>query len=368
MVTSRAAVFMQVGDPLVVEELRYPDPAPSEVLVKNYASGICHSQLHQMFGSLTAPGPALLGHESTGIVEAVGSDVTHVKEGDKVFVTWVPRDAAPGDPMPGRISPVGFRDTEIAGGPASIYTWSEHTLAPEQFVVKADEDIDNSVTSIIGCAVMTGAGAVLNTANVQKGESVAIFGIGGVGMSAVAAAAVREADPLIAIDLDDEKLEFAKKFGATHTINASTEDPIAAIAALTGPPGAVGIFGGPVSGLEYAFDCIGVNQTIAQIVQAVRPAEWGGVSEGGTAVLVGVPAGDAPINALDMLLGAKTLTASIGGSSRPHDDFPEFVRWYKEGMLDLDALVTKRWTLDQINEGVEDLRAGNVFGRSIIEF
>ena len=124
----------------------------------------------------------------------------------------------------------------------------------------------------------------------------------------------------------------------------------------------------PVSGLEYAFDCIGVNQTIAQIVQAVRPAEWGGVSEGGIAVLVGVPAGEAPINALDMLLGAKTLTASIGGSSRPENDFPEFVRWYKEGMLDLDALVTKRWTLDQINEGVEDLRAGNVFGRSIIEF
>ena len=187
-------------------------------------------------------------------------------------------------------------------------------------------------------------------------------------MSAVAAAAVREADPLIAIDLDDEKLEFAKKFGATHTINASTQEPIAAIAELTGPPGAIGFLGQAVCGLDYTFDCIGVNQTIAQICLAVRPAEWGGVSEGGMAVLVGVPSGEATINALDMLIGAKELKASIGGSSRPENDFPEFVRWYKEGMLDLDALVTKRWSFDQINEGVEDLRAGNVFGRSIIEF
>lgn len=367
MVTSRAAVFLQPGDPLVVEELRYPDPAPSEVLVKNYASGICHSQLHQMFGTLAGPGPVLLGHESTGVVEAVGSDVSHVKPGDKVFVTWVPRDAKPGDGMPDPVSPIGFRDTEIANNPGGIYTWSEHTLAPQEFVVKADEDIDNSVTSIIGCAVMTGAGAVLNTADVQKGESVAIFGIGGVGMSAVAAAAVREADPIIAVDLDDEKLEFAKKFGATVTINASQVDPIEKIVELTGT-GAVGFLGTPVSGLDYAFDCIGVHKTIEQICLAVRPAEWGGVSEGGTAVLVGVPEGEATINALDMLLGAKALKASIGGSSRPAKDFPEFVRWYKEGMLDLDALVTKRWKLDQINDAVEELRQGKVFGRSILEF
>ena len=364
MVTSRAAVFMKVGEPLVVEELRYPDPGPNEVLVKNYASGICHSQLHQMFGTLAQPGPVLLGHEATGIVEAAGANVTHVKEGDKVFVTWVPRNAKPGDGMPGTVTPIGFRDTEIA---ASIYTWSEHTLAPQEFVVKADEDIDNSVTSIIGCAVMTGAGAVINTADVQKGESVAIFGIGGVGMSAVAAAASREAHPIIAIDLDGEKLEFAKKFGATHTINASEGDPVAAIAELTGT-GEIGFLGTATSGLDYAFDCIGVKQTIAQICAAVRPAEWGGVSEGGTAVLVGVPDGEATINALDMLIGAKALKASIGGSSVPEHDFPEFVRWYKEGILDLDTLVTKRWKLDDINEAVDELRGGKVFGRSILEF
>ncbi len=365
MVTSRAAVFMEIGQPLVVEELRYPDPGPDEILVKNYASGVCHSQLHQMFGSLAVPGPVLLGHESTGIVEAAGSNVTHVKEGDKVFVTWVPRNAKPGDGMPGTVTPIGFRDTEIA---ASIYTWAEHTLAPQEFVVKADEDIDNSVTSIIGCAVMTGAGAVINTADVQAGESVAIFGIGGVGMSAVAAAAERGANPIIAVDLDQAKLDFAMKFGATHTVNAKDTDAIAAIVELTGTPGVVGPLGGAVSGLDYAFDCIGVHQTIAQICQAVRPAEWGGVSEGGTAILVGVPEGEATINALDMLLGAKSLKASIGGSSSPDHDFPEFVRWYKEGLLDLDALVTKRWKLDDINEAVDELRSGNVFGRSILEF
>ena len=361
---SRAAIFIEPGQPLVVDEVEYGDPGPGEVLARNFSSGICHSQLHQMHGPRAVPGPFMLGHEATSEVVAVGEGVTHVAPGDKVFLTWIPRDAAPGEGQPPPLrSEVRWRGENIVRG---VYTWSEHTLVRQQYVVKVPDDVANDVTSIIGCAVMTGAGAVLHTADVQRGQSAAVIGVGGVGLSAITALAVREADPIIAVDLDDAKLELAKRFGATFGVNAGEGDAVAEIGKLTGP-GTKNWFNQPTSGLDFAFDCIGKEVTIHQILEAVRPGDITN-TRGGTAVLVGVPDGEASLNVLDLLRGEKRFIGSYGGSCRPDRDFPEFIRWHKEGLLDLDALVTERVKLEEINEATERLRRGEIAGRSIIEF
>jgi len=346
---STVAVHVEHGQPLVVEELDFPAPAPDQVLVRQFASGVCHSQLHQLHNP-AQPRPALLGHESTGVVEAVGANVTHVKEGDHVMVTWVPRSPEPGfRPAPAVLS---FRGEEVRS--QNVFTWAKHTLVHHQYVVPLAKDVPTDVTAIIGCAVLTGVGAAQNTANVQAGQSVAVFGAGGVGLCVIAGAAARRASPIIAVDLSDEKLEFAKKFGATHGINAKETDPVQAILDLTG------------GGVDFAFDAIGVRQTMEQILPAVKPAQLG-YSTGGTAVLVGVPQEDMTLNARMLLIGEKKYIGSIGGSSHPDRDFPQFVRMYKEGELDLNALVTTRYPLEQINEAVAALERGQIAGRAILE-
>ena len=361
---SRAAVFTEPGQPLVIDEVEYGELAPGEVLVRNLYSGVCHSQLHQMYGPRAVPGPFLMGHESTSIVEAVGEGVTNVRAGDKAFVTWIPRDKRPGEGSPPPLkTPILWRGNNIGRG---VYTWAEHTVARHELVVKVPQDIPDDVTSIIGCAVMTGAGAAINTADVQKGQSAAVFGVGGVGLSCIAGLHVREADPIIAIDLDDEKLELARKFGATITINAKQANAIEEIIRITGK-GRLNPFGKPLSELDYAFDCIGKTVTIHQILEAVRAGD-NSIDHGGKAILVGVPDGEASIDALDLLRGEKTLTSSYGGSCRPDRDFPVFIRWFKEGLLDLNALVTERVSLDELNATCERLRHGDVLGRSVIRF
>ena len=213
---------------LRIDEVSLPDPGPYQVVVKQFSSGICHSQLHQMHRP--RPAPVVLGHESTGVVLAKGKEVTHVKEGDRVMVTWVPRDGENNKRQPIGAS-IDLPNGTTAMG--NVFTWADHTIADEQYVVAMPNDVPTDVTSIIGCAVMTGSGAVYHTTGVKKGESVAVFGVGGVGLSAIAAAAVVEASPIIAVDLDDEKLAFAKKFGATHGVNARNGDPIEQIRQLT---------------------------------------------------------------------------------------------------------------------------------------
>jgi Zn-dependent alcohol dehydrogenase len=199
---------------------------------------------------------------------------------------------------------------------------------------------------------------------VKKGQSVAIFGVGGVGLSAIAAAKVVEADPVIAVDLDEDKLEFAKKFGATHGVNASQGNPIEAIRDITRKH----IGGGAeVFGADYVFDCIGVRQTMEQILPAARNGILG-AQTGGTAVLVGVPMTEATLDARDLLINEKKYIGSIGGSCRPDRDFSMFLRWYAEGDLDLDALVTRRFKIDEINEAVHALEQGHIAGRAILEF
>ena len=347
---------------LEIQEIDLPDPGPTQVVVRQYASGVCHSQLHQMHRQRRRP--VLLGHESTGIVIKKGREVSHVEEGDTVLVTWVPRDAAKAaaPPRPAALS--------VSGGEAisqNVFTWADHTLADEQFVVNAGPDIAKETTAIIGCAVMTGAGAVINTADVQAGDSVAIFGVGGVGLSAVVGAKMRGADPIIAVDLNDEKLAFAKRFGATHGINAGETNAVEAIHALTGKPNQVSIGGRPVTGVDFAFDCIGLKVTMEQIVPACRPGHFG-ACQGGTAVLVGVPSTTVELNAGEMLGQEKQFRGSIGGSCSPDRDFPTFLDWHKKGDLDLEALVTERYAIEEINEATAALAEGQVSGRSILAF
>ena len=239
---ARVVVCPQGPGPLRIEEVDLPDPGPHQVVVKQLASGVCHSQLHQMHGPRAQQ--QLLGHESTGIVLAAGSEVSHVREGDRVMVTWVIRDPdASRLPVPASLT---LPDGSVAQS-QNTFTWADHTIADEQYVVAMPADAPTDVTSIIGCAVMTGAGAVYHTAGVQRGESVAVFGVGGVGLSAITGAAVVGADPIIAVDLSEEKLDFARRFGATIGVNASEVDPVERIHELTSRPDQLKHNGEPVT-------------------------------------------------------------------------------------------------------------------------
>jgi len=362
---ARVVVVPAEAGPLQIREVQLPDPGPYQVVVKQFASGICHSQLHQMHRPRGGGVNQILGHESTGVVLAVGKEVKHVQEGDHVMVTWVPRDGEnESRRAEGIVLDIGGGETARTG---NSFTWADNTIADEQYIVKIGKDERTDVTAIIGCAVMTGAGAVYYTAGVKKGQSVAIFGVGGVGLSAIAAAAVIGADPIIAVDLDHEKLEFAKKFGATVGVNASEVDPVEAIRGLTESKDEQDMLGRWVAGVDYAFDCIGVRKTMEQIMPAARSGVLGAKS-GGTAVLVGVPQTPVELNATDLLLNEKRYIGSIGGSCRPDRDFAMFLRWFKEGDLDLDAMVTARYKLDDINEATDALAAGKIAGRAIMQF
>lgn len=359
---ARVVVLPAETSELRVEELTLPDPGPHQVVVQEFASGVCHSQLHQMHRPRQSP--VVLGHEATGVVVKTGSEVSHVAEGDIVLLTWVPRNIEAAGRVPERAV------LEVSDGTAqseNVFTWADHTLCDEQYVVKVDPNIKKDVTSIIGCAVMTGAGAVINTANVQAGQSVVIFGVGGVGLSAVVGAKVAGANPIIAVDLDDGKLEFAKAFGATHTINASEVDPVAAVHELTVRDGQFAMSRKPVSGADFAFDCIGIRTTMEQIVPACRTGYFG-ANDGGTAVLVGVPSTPVELNAVDVLINEKHFIGSIGGSCAPDRDFPRFLDWHEDGSLNLEAMVTARYSIDQINEATQALENGQIHGRAILEF
>ena len=355
---SKAAILVEPNSPLVVDEVTFPDPAPDQALVKLFASGICHSQLHQIHrrpetahAGTPAQYPTLLGHEATGVVVATGVDVDHVQEGDHVITTWVDRALDEDAPPRSRVE-AQWRDMSVNVGGA---TWTEHTLISERLVVPMSKDVATDVTSIVGCAVLTGSGVIMNTLDVGIDDSVAVFGVGGVGLCALVAAQVVGAYPIIAVDLSDEKLEFAQQFGATHTVNASDGDPVEAIRALTN------------GGVEFAIDAIGAPSTQEQILYAARPGVVG-LKKGGTACLVGAVQTQGRIDIEELRISQRTYTGTRGSASRPDRDFPIYIRWFQEGKLDLNGLVTRRYTLDQINDAVDDLTAGMITGRSIITF
>lgn len=346
-----AAIQTATKAKLELVELELPDPGPDQVTVKVLSSGVCHSQLHQMHNPALAR-PLLLGHEGTGVVLKAGANVTHVKEGDRCILTWVPRVPIRGRP---NWQPTGARfNGELAHG--HVYTWSEIVLTSSTLVVPIGEDHPEDVSCIVGCAVLTGAGAVLHTAKVRPGESVAVFGAGGVGLSAIKAASMLEAYPIIAVDLDDEKLAFARDFGATHTVNASGNvDPVAVIRDLTH------------GGVDYAFDAIGTRTTCEQILPATRGGGMGADNLGGLAVLIGVPPKEMTVDPSLFMSEQRRFCGSLG-ATYPDRDFPMFLRWHQEGKFPLDKLVTRRYRLSEINDACDDLTAGRILGRAIIEF
>ncbi|MDA1240477.1 MAG: zinc-binding dehydrogenase [Chloroflexi bacterium] len=347
---TRAAIMAAHGEPLLVEEIELDDPGPSEVLVKLFATGICHSQLHQIHNPLS-PVPLLLGHEATGVVLKAGSAVTHVREGERVMVQFVPRDLPEGKDTADRTT-FRWRGQEYRAG---VYTWAEHALLNEQMVVPLPNDVPTDVTAIIGCAVITGVGAVLYSANVQPGQSVAIFGVGGVGTNIIAGAKIAGADPIIAVDLQEGKLGYAKEIGATHTVNAADVDAPEAIKKLTG------------GGVDFAFDAIGAEVVVKQALMSVKAGVLG-VRRGGAAVIVGIGQGDVTLPRM-FPGGERTMMGSMGGSERPEITMPRYVELYKAGKLPLERFVSKRYdNLDQINEGVRALEQGEIEGRSIIVY
>ena len=358
----RAAIYVEPKKPLIVDEVEFADPGPDQVLVKLYSSGVCHSQLHTMQRP-ARPGhrlPVLLGHEATGVVVARGRAVTHVKEGDHVITTWVDRDSATTN-QPMVMHALNDREQYIATWKGrevmhSAATWGEYAVAQERVVVPLPKELPTDVTSIIGCAVMTGAGAIINTLQVRPGQSVAVFGAGGIGLCAISAASIVDAHPIIAVDVNDAKLEFARRFGATHIVNGKNGDPVQAIKELT------------AGGVDFALDAIGLPLTQEQILRAVRPG-FSGLNKGGTALLIGITPPDAKaILDTSLFVGNRSFTRTSGGDCKPDRDFPIFLRWLRDGKLKLDQLVTNRYRLDQINEAVEDLEHGRILGRGILTF
>jgi Zn-dependent alcohol dehydrogenase len=361
-VKGRAAIYVEPKRPLIIDEVEFADPGPDQVLVKLFSSGVCHSQLHTMQRPARKGQslPVLLGHESTGVVAAKGRDVTHVEEGDHVITTWVDRDSAKTN-QPMVLHALSDRAQFWANWKGkrvmhSAATWAEYAVAQERVVVPLPKDLPTDVTSIIGCAVMTGVGAIINTLKVRPGQSVAVFGAGGIGLCAISAAVIVDAYPVIAVDVNDSKLEFARRFGATHVINAKNLDAVQAIRELTG------------GGADFAIDAIGLPLTQEQILRAVRPG-FSGLNKGGTALLVGITPPDAKaILDTSLFVGNRSYTRTSGGDCKPDRDFPIFLRWLREGKLKLQELITNRYKLEQINEAVDDLEQGRILGRGILTF
>jgi S-(hydroxymethyl)glutathione dehydrogenase / alcohol dehydrogenase len=353
---ARIAVLPPGQDELELRDVRIDALGPYEVVVRQRAFGVCHSQLDRIFDP-TRKSAMLLGHESIGTVVEAGSEVTYVRPGDEVLTTWIPRTPLLGRP------PVPSRLVFPGGDEASThntFAWGTHSVVDEQWVVKAPEGTPPDLGAIIGCALMTGAGAVLNTADVRPGQAVAVWGTGGVGLCAISAAVVRGASPVIAVDVDDDKLKLAQQFGATELVNAKTTDAVAVVRELT--PHSDG-----TRGADYVFDCTGIGLNIPVSLAAVRPGIRGAGIRGGADVMVGIPRAPFELSAFDLLNGEKNLLGCVGGSCEPVRDFPTFVEWTKDGRFDPSALVTDRYPLERLNTAVDDLHHGRVRGRAVVE-
>ena len=351
---SRSAIMTAPGEPLLIDEIDVPDPGPNQVIVKQTATGICASQIHELTKIPEESCPCVLGHEGVGVVTHVGKDVTHLQEGDWAITTWVPRGGFPGRDFIEGLAPIGttFRDKPL-GGP--IGTFTEHCLASDQLAVKIAPEHASPESSIIGCAVLTGAGAVLHTAGVRAEESVVVVGAGGIGLSALKMASLVQAYPVIAVDLADEKLDFARQWGATHTINASRDDPVAAVWDITG------------KGADYAFDAVGTVSTHESIIEMVRSGGPGADNIGGMAVLIGWPQTEFKLNGEHFVFHQRQYRGSHG-SSIPDKDFPMYLRLSSEAKFPVDKLVTRSYTIEQVNDALTDLKEGRILGRSIIRF
>ncbi len=358
----KAAILHEPHLPLTIEEVQVAKPRRREVLVRTSYAGLCHSDLHFMEGLYPHPMPVILGHESAGIVEQVGEDVTYVKPGDHV-VTCLSvfcgtcSQCVTGHPnicentevklLPGQARRLSWKGQPVHQF-ANLSSFAEQMLVHENAVVKIKDDLPLDRAAIVGCGVMTGVGAVFNAAKVEPGSTVAIIGCGGVGLSAVNGAALAGAERVIAIDTVAEKLEIARAVGATDTINASNVDVVAAIKEMTG------------GGVHYSFEALGLKSTAEQSFQMLRP--------GGTATIIGmVPFGvKIELHGADFLRDRKIQGTSMGGN-RFRVDMPRLLELWRQGRLKLDHLITGTIKFCDINDGFARLKTGAPV-RQLIDF
>lgn len=364
--SARAAVHTGSGDRLEIRTVTVADPGPGEVLVRLGASGVCGSDRHVLDGEWHLPTPTVMGHEGAGVVEAVGDGVRDVAVGDHVVLSWYypcrrcracargRAWACTGTRSGECLLPDGTtRLTGEDGGTLYPYlavgTMSEYTVVPESAAVAIPKDVPFDVASLIGCSITTGVGAVVNNARVPAGASAVVLGCGGVGLAVVMGLALVGATPIIAVDTSEAKLAAARDMGATHTLQAGVDDVAERVHELTG------------GGADVAFEVIGRTETIEQVP--------GLLATGGTGVLVGLP-GEGQTAAIDVLRLAEagqTLVGSNYGGAVPSIDFPRLARLYLDRKLPLDALISHRVRLEEVNEAFDAMRAGQRT-RSVIVF
>ena len=353
----RAVVARAKGEPVTVETIEVPDPGAGEVLVAVQACGVCHTDLHYREGAINDEFPFLLGHEASGIVEEVGDGVTDVAPGDFVILNWRAvcgqcRSCRRGRPWYCFATHNATQKMTLDGvelSPAlGIGAFAEKTLVHAGQATKVDPAARPEVAGLVGCGVMAGLGAAMNTGNVGRGDSVAVFGCGGVGDAAIAGSSLAGAHTIIAVDLDDRKLAIAREFGATHTVNSSTEDPVEAIRLLTGG-----------NGVDVAIEAVGLPVTYEQAFYSRDLA--------GTVVLVGVPNPEMKIELpmIEVFGRGGTLKSSWYGDCLPSRDFPMLIDLYLQGRLDLDRFVSETISLDDVEEAFHAMERGEVL-RSVV--
>jgi len=361
----KAAIFRKPHEPLTIESVEIDKPSGREVLVRTAATGVCHSDLHVVDGQGRWPldRPIVLGHEGAGVVEAVGADVTTLRPGDHVVaclsgfcgscaqcLAGHPNLCVGGlvtrpDAAPPRLSQQGEPLRQFIG----ISSYAERMLLHENSVVKIDPALPLDRAALVGCGVLTGVGAALRTSGLQAGQTVAVFGCGGVGLAIVQGARIGGARQIIGVDVFDGKLEMAKRVGATHVVNSANDDPVKAVRALTGG-----------AGVDHAFEAVGNARLVRQAIESLAIR--------GTATIVGVLPPDATIEFPWMAIRPECrVQTSRMGSNRFRLDIPLYLEFYRQGRLLLDEMVTRRGRLEDINEAFRAMKAGEV-ARTVLLF
>jgi S-(hydroxymethyl)glutathione dehydrogenase/alcohol dehydrogenase len=364
----KAAVCYERNQPVLIEDVKLDPPGPDEVRVRMVAAGVCHSDLSFVQGIVRGKLPCVLGHEGAGVVEEVGERVTRVKAGQKVVLSWVTPCGncffcRIGKPNLCEIGEQINKTNRMPDGTTRVHkdkldlnvfsalgTMAEYAVVPANAAVVLPDDAPLERCALLGCAVTTGVGAVLNTAQVSPGSRVAVFGTGGIGLNAIQGAVIAGAEQIIAVDAQANKLQMAKAFGATEGVDATQTDPVEAIRKLTGGRGA-----------DYVFEAIGRKETIEQAYAATR--------KGGTCVVIGLGSikDSVALNVFMLPLLEKRLLGSWYGSANVHVDIPRLFAFYRGGKLKLDELVTRTYSLEQLNQGFADMIAG-VNARGVILF
>ncbi len=369
----RGIVFLGTGRASYTEdlELARADPAPGRVLVRTQAAGVCHSDVSVINGTIPWKPPAVLGHEGAGIVEAVGDGVRRVKPGDHVVVSTLANCGVCSKCQRGRPtecrSSIGLATKPFLyqGEPASNFaatsSFAELITVAEVQAVKIPDEVPFTSACLIACGVLTGVGAVLNTAEVEPGDTAVVFGVGGVGLNVIQGLRIANAGRIIAVDTEPRKRDLALAFGATDFIDATQTDAVETVREwfpyhpkmVKGPLGA--------GGVDWAFECVGSTELLAQ---ALSVLDWGG-----TAVEVGVPgfSDEVALPAVDLVQVSRTVKGSRYGGSRPQHDIPLYSQWYLEGKLLLDELVTEVYPLPEFATVIADMEAGNL-ARGVLEF